>query len=112
LQSNTVGTNKLAQAIGQFESDSVNTAQADLAKDLSNQVKLTSQLIPTALMVETMRVFEANGTALDVGSFSESATTKVAGAASLAIGVANDEKVKSKNSIDNNGSGLFLSGKI
>jgi hypothetical protein len=112
LQSNTVGTSKLAQAIGQFESDSVNTAQAGLAKDLSNQVKLSSQLMPTSLMVETMRVFEANGTAVELGSFSESSATKVAGAASLAIGVANDEKVKSRISIDNNGSGLFLSGKI
>jgi hypothetical protein len=112
LQSSSANANKLAQAIGQFESASGNTWQAASAKGLSTQIKTDGQLMPTALLVETMRVFEANEVALRVGSFDVNKSNELAGAASLAIGVSNDEKVKSKNSIDVTGSGLFLNSRI
>jgi hypothetical protein len=43
-----------------------------------------------------------------IGSIGQSAVNSVANAASLAVGIAGDEKVKTRNSTDADVSGLFL----
>ena len=100
--------NRLAQAIGMFagaEADAVN-ANADLEKSTAH--KFDGQLTQTTQMVEAMRAFAAQDAALRIGSMGHNTASSVANAGSLAVGIAGDEKVKTRNSTDADVSGLFL----
>ena len=102
-------TNRLAQAIGQFAVSEDVAAQASAGKELANEDKAGGgQLMLTTQMVEVMRAFAAQDAALRIGSIGQSAANSVASAGSLAVGIAGDEKVKTRNSTDADVSGLFL----
>jgi len=101
-------TNRLAQAIGQFAGAEDEAAQANRGEDLANVTKADGQLMLTTQMVEAMRAFAAQDAVLRIGSIGQSTANSVANAGSLAVGIAGDEKVKTRNSTDADVSGLFL----
>ena len=101
-------TNRLAQAIGQFAGAEDETAQANRGEDLANVTKADGQLMLTTQMVQAMRAFAAQDAVLRIGSIGQSTANSVANAGSLAVGIAGDEKVKTRNSTDADVSGLFL----
>ena len=101
-------TNRLAQAIGMFagaEADAVN-ANADQDKSTAN--KFDGQLTQTTQMVEAMRAFASQDAAVRIGSMGHNTASSVANAGSLAVGIAGDEKVTTRNTTDADVSGLFL----
>ena len=100
-------TNRLAQAIGSFEGDAAAeaSAQPSLANAL-NQPATGGQLASTVQMVEAMRAFAAQDAGVRIAAIGLNRT--VATASSLAVAVAGDEQVKTKNSTDTNVSGLFF----
>jgi len=100
-------TSRLAQAIGSFEGEMAAeaSAQPSLVNEL-NQSGTGGQLASTVQMVEAMRAFAAQDAGVRIAAIG--LNTAVATASSLAVAVAGDEKVKTKNSTDTNVSGLFL----
>jgi len=103
----TTSTTRLAQAIGQFAGAEDEAAQANRGEDLANVTKADGQLMLTTQMVEAMRAFAAQDAALRIGSIGQSTANSVANAGSLAVGIAGDEKVKTRNSSDADVSGLY-----
>ena len=101
-------TNRLAQAIGQFAVSEEEAAQTSLGADLGHVTKADGQLMLTTQMVEAMRAFAAQDAAARIGTFGQNTASSVANAASLAVGIAGDEKVKTRNATDADVSGLFL----
>jgi hypothetical protein len=61
----------------------------------------------TTQMVQAMREFAAQDAAARIGSFGQNTANIVANAASLAVGIAGDEKVKTRNATDADVSGLY-----
>jgi len=106
--SSPTSTTRLAQAIGEFAGVEDQATQASAGKDLANVTKAEGQLMLTTQMVEAMRAFAAQDAVIRIGSIGQSAVNSVANAASLAVGIAGDEKVKTRNSTDADVSGLFL----
>jgi hypothetical protein len=84
------------------------STQASLSEDRSNATKADGQLMLTTQMVEAMRAFAAQDAAARIGTFGQNTANSVANAASLAVGIAGDEKVKTRNATDADVSGLFL----
>jgi hypothetical protein len=105
--SSPTSTTRLAQAIGEFAGVEDQATQASAGKDLANVTKAEGQLMLTTQMVEAMRAFAAQDAVIRIGSIGQSAVNSVANAASLAVGIAGDEKVKTRNSTDADVSGLF-----
>ena len=102
-------TAKLAQAIGQFEGAlEQEAAKVDLADDVVKRTKDKGQLVATGQMVEAMRAFAAQDAAVRIAAIGVNTASQVAGAVSLAVGLAGDDKVKSRNSTDAVVSGLFF----
>jgi len=101
-------TNRLAQAIGQFAASEEEAAQASLGEDLANVTKSDGQVLVTTQMVQAMRAFAAQDAGSRLGTFGQNTANSVANAASLAVGIAGDEKVKTRNATDADVSGLFL----
>jgi hypothetical protein len=101
-------TNRLAQAIGQFAVSEEEAAQASLGEDLAKVTKADGHLMVTTQMVQAMRAFAAQDAAARIGTFGQNTANSVANATSLAVGIAGDEKVKSRNATDADVSGLFL----
>jgi hypothetical protein len=62
-------------------------------------------------MVEAMRAFAAQDAAVRIAAIGVNTASQVAGAASLAVGLAGDDKVKSRNSTEADVSGLFAKNK-
>jgi len=106
--STPTSTNRLAQAIGQFAVSEEEAAQASLGEDLANVTKADGQVMATTQMVQAMRAFAAQDAAARIGTFGQNTANSVANAASLAVGIAGDEKVKTRNATDTDVSGLFL----
>jgi hypothetical protein len=102
----------LAQAIGEFAGVEDQAAQASAGKDLANVTKAEGQLMLTTQMVEAMRAFAAQDAVIRIGSIGQTSANGLANAASLAVGIAGDEKVKTRNSTDADVSGLFSKNKI
>jgi hypothetical protein len=90
----------LAQAIGQFAVSEEVAAQAGLGEDLANVNKADGQFMLTTQMVEAMRAFAAQDAAARIGTFGQNTANSAANAASLAVGIAGDEKVKTRNATD------------
>jgi len=100
-------TSRLAQAIGSFEGDAAVEASAQPSLDSAlNQSGTGGQLASTVQMVEAMRAFAAQDAGVRIAAIG--LNTTVATASSLAVAVAGDDKVKTKNSTDATVSGLFL----
>jgi hypothetical protein len=78
-----------------------------LGEDLVNVNKADGQFMLTTQMVEAMRAFAAQDAAARIGTFGQNTANSVANAASLAVGIAGDEKVKTRNATDADVSGLF-----
>ena len=106
--STPTSTNRLAQAIGQFAVSEEEAAQASLGQDLTKMTKSDGQLMLATQMVQAMRAFAAQDAASRLGTFGQNTANSVANAATLAVGIAGDEKVKSRNATDADVSGLFL----
>jgi len=100
-------TTRLAQAIGQFAGAEDEAVQANRGEDLANVTKADGQLMLTTQMVEAMRAFAAQDAALRIGTIGQNTVNGVANAGSLAVGIAGDEKVKTRNSTDADVSGLY-----
>jgi hypothetical protein len=98
----------LAQAIGQFAASEEEAAQASLGEDLAKMTKSDGQVMATTQMVQAMRAFAAQDAGSRLGTFGQNTANSVANAASLAVGIAGDEKVKTRNATDADVSGLFL----
>jgi hypothetical protein len=98
----------LAQAIGQFAVSEEEAAQASLGEDLANVTKADGQVMATTQMVQAMRAFAAQDAAERIETFGKNTANSVANAASLAVGIAGDEKVKTRNATDADVSGFFL----
>ena len=64
-------------------------------------------MMATTQMVQAMRAFAVQDAGSRLGTFGQNTANSVANAASLAVGIAGDEKVKTKNSTDANVSDLF-----
>jgi hypothetical protein len=105
--STPTSTNRLAQAIGQFAVSEEEAAQDSFGEDLANVTKADGQLMVTTQMVQAMREFAAQDAAARIGSFGQNTANIVANAASLAVGIAGDEKVKTRNATDADVSGLY-----
>jgi len=58
--------------------------------------------------VQAMRAFAAQDAGSRLGTFGQNTANSVASAASLAVGIVGDEKVKTRNATDADVSGLFL----
>jgi hypothetical protein len=101
-------TNRLAQAIGMFAGAEADSGNSNADQDKSNAHKFDGQLTQTTQMVEAMRAFAAQDAVLRIGSLGQNTASSVANAGSLAVGIAGDEKVKTRNSTDADVSGLFL----
>jgi hypothetical protein len=101
-------TNRLAQAIGQFAASEEEAAQPSFGEDLANVTKADGQVMATTQMVQAMRAFAAQDAGSRLGTFGQNTANSVVNAASLAVGIAGDEKVKTRNATDADVSGLFL----
>jgi hypothetical protein len=101
-------TTRLAQAIGQFAGAEDEATQASLGEELANVGKADGQLMLTNQMVEAMRTFASQDALLRIGSIGQNSAKSVASAGSLAVGIAGDEKVKTRNSTDADVSGLYF----
>mgnify|MGYP000946964449 FL=1 len=106
--STPTSTNRLAQAIGQFAVLEEEAAQASLGEDLANVTKADGQVMATTQMVQAMRAFAVQDAGSRLGTFGQSTAISVANSTSLAVGIAGDEKVKTRNATDADVSGLFL----
>jgi hypothetical protein len=106
--STPTSTNRLAQAIGQFAvSEEEAAASPSFGEDLANVTKADGQVMVATQMVQAMRAFAAQDAAARIGTFGQNTANSVANSASLAVGIAGDEKVKPRNPTNVDVSGLY-----